>query len=363
MRTSKDSRIVPYRRDDERPEETADKIKRAAELLERVEVRRIRASAPPAEPVTRFFLAGKPIATPGNLVTLIAKSKTGKTAASGAMIAAAVSASLGKTDLDLLKFSASNPEGKALVVIDTEQSPFDAHACYMRSLNRAKTDKDHTWLHPYSLAGWSASELRAALRPVIEQADKLNDGMFAVVLDGVADFVADVNDLRECNPFVAELHALAIEFDCTVVCIIHSNEGKLAGDDGRGHLGKQLTRKAESNLLLKKVGEVTTVTSEKQRKAPITEADGVAFKWSDDEGRHISCEAPGTARDVQKTVDLHDLANEVFGADRQLRRMELERRIGDARNLKGNTPGRRVDEMKRLGVVKNVGFGLYERVA
>lgn len=362
MSASADSRIVPYSKDGESAEKLAQQEKRAAELLAKLEARRIRASAPPSEPVTRIFVAGKPIATPGNLVAIISKAKTGKTASVGAMVAAAIAASIENLDADTLHFTASNPNGKALILIDTEQSPFDAHACYMRSLGRAGADSDPSWLHAYSLAGWSAQDLWSALRPALEHGVKSTGGVFAVVLDGVADFVSDVNDPHESNAFVAELHGLAIEYDCSLVCIIHSNEAKTAGDDGRGHLGKQLTRKAESNLLLKKVGDVTTITSEKQRKAPITEADGVAFKWSDTEGRHVSCEAPGTTRDAQKTAELRDLANEVFGTDRQLRRMELERRIGDARNLKGNTPGRRVDAMKVLGVIRVTTLGFYERV-
>jgi hypothetical protein len=145
--------------------------------------------------------------------------------------------------------------------------------------------------------------------------------------------------------------------------VIHSNEGLKSGDDGRGHLGKQLTRKAESNLLLKKEGETTAITSEKQRKAPITAADGVAFKWSDEEGRHISCGIPIAVKEEAKIADLRDLANEVFATESGLRWAELNRRIADARNLKGNTPDRRIKEMRRLGVIKQSSFGLYERVA
>jgi hypothetical protein len=80
-----------------------------------------------------------------------------------------------------------------------------------------------------------------------------------------------------------------VKNNCPAICVIHSNEGEKAGNDSRGHLGKQLIRKAESNLLLKKNGEVTTITSDRQRQAPITEADGVAFEWSDEQQRHVTC--------------------------------------------------------------------------
>lgn len=336
---------------------------RKVALIDKLETRRLKASAPPPEPVTRFFVAGKPIATPGNLATLISKAKTGKTAGVGGIIASAVAAASGKIGLDTLGFTASNPEGKALVLFDTEQSQFDAYTCYMRALRRGGEDTDTPWLHAYGVVGWLAGELREELGPAMEQAAKANGGVFAVVLDGVADFVTDVNDPKECNAFVAELHGLANEYDCPIICIIHSNEGKTAGDDARGHLGKQLARKSESNLLLKKVGEVTTITSEKQRKAPITEADGVAFKWSDEEGRHISCDAPSATRASNKTLDLHDLADEVFGTEKALKWKDLKDRIAAARELKGNTPERRITDMKALGVIRQTPFGQYERVA
>jgi hypothetical protein len=334
----------------------------SGKLLASVEARRVTKAAPPAEPETRIYLAGKPVCTPGNLTNIISKAKTGKTAGIGGILASAVAAAAGRTGMDTLRFNAANPAGKALVLMDTEQSTYDAYLCLTRALDRAGEETDPPWLCAYSLAGVADDQLRSVLPDMLDEVSRRHGGIFAVILDGVADFVADVNDPKECNPFVAELHGMAIRHDCPIINVIHSNEGQRAGDDGRGHLGKQLTRKAESNLLLKKTNDVTVITSEKQRKAPITEADGVAFKWSDAEQRHVSCGAPASSKDAEKKATLTDLAAEVFGADRNIKWSELERRIGAARNLKGNTPGRRIDEMKRLGVIKLSLMGNYERI-
>lgn len=257
-------------------------------LAQRLDRARVRFAVPPPEPTTRLFLAGKPIATPGNLVTLIAKSKTGKTAATGAAVAAIIGAHYDRSDLDTFKFTAPHTS-EAVILIDTEQSPYDAWTCHSRTMARSGGGAEPEWLHHYALVGDSAAELRKALPVALDRGRSAHGGVFCLILDGVADFVASVNDEAECNDFVAHLRALAVQFDCPIICVIHSNEGLKTGDDGRGHLGKQLTRKAESNLLLKKVGDITTITSEKQRKAPITESDGVAFQWSDEHGRHVSC--------------------------------------------------------------------------
>ncbi len=337
--------------------------KPADSVLSDVIGRRIAASSPPPEPIPRFYLAGKPIATPGNLVSLIAKAKSGKTAAIGGILASAVASAVGRDGVDTLGFTASNPEGGALILIDTEQSMFDAYECYMRALHRAGQDEDPPWLCAYGLAGYAPDRLHAALQLVIEHAASAHPRIFAVVLDGVADFVADVNDIKESNALVADLHRLAIEYNCPIICVIHSNEGEKAGPDGRGHLGKQLARKSESNLLLVKDGDITTITSEKQRKAPITKADGIAFRWSDEEGRHVSCSPGFSMKEEARRAELADLAAEVFGTDSRLTWSELKRRIAAARGMKGKEPDKRITKMKEMGVIKGPSIGGYERVA
>lgn len=259
-----------------------------AELMSR----RVSVSSPPKEPITRLFLADKPIATPGNLQTLTAKSKSGKTVATGAATSAVIAAHSGTTQLrDTFKFRASNPNGHAVIIIDTEQSPYDAWTCYQRILNRAGEAVDPPWLLHFALVGYSVAKRKAALSMALEYAKKTFGGVFMVIIDGVAHFVSSVNEIEECNAMADWLRELSVTYDTAILCVIHANEGEKSGDDSRGHLGKQLMRDAESNLLLKKEGLITTITSEKQRKAPITESDRVAFQWSDEAQMHVSCEA------------------------------------------------------------------------
>lgn len=266
-----------------------------AELAARLQRKRVTHTSKPPEPVTRLFLADKPIATPGNIVTLISRAKTGKTAVLGAATAAIIAATTQTLDRDTFKFRASNPAGHAVIVIDTEQSRYDAWVCYHRALKRAGDEADPAWLHHYSLVGDTPHELLGELDLAIETAHAQCHGIFCIILDGCADFVNSVNDEAECNGFVTLLRKRATDNDCPILAVIHSNEAEKSGDDGRGHLGKQLIRKAESNLLLKKDGDITSITSDKQRKAPITEADQVAFQWSDEAQMHVSCTA-GTPR-------------------------------------------------------------------
>lgn len=279
------------------------------EKTSRLTGRRVSATNPPKEPVTRLFLAGKPIATPGNHTTIVSRAKTGKTATLGAATAAIITAATktGSLKPDNLGFTAANPEGHAVIVIDTEQSPFDAYTCYKRALDRAGEKDDPKWLYHYTLVGMAPEDLKAATDEAIKLAAEECGAVFILILDGVADFVNSVNDEAECNGVERWVRERTVVHNCPIICVIHSNEGVKTGDDGRGHLGKQLTRKAESNLLLKKVNDITTITSDKQRKAPITEADGISFRWSDADQRHVSCENEGKPKKVGGRQRLHTI--------------------------------------------------------
>lgn len=128
-------------------------------------------------------------------------------------------------------------------------------------------------------------------------------------IDGIGDLVLNVNDPAEANEFVAELHELAIGFDCPIVCIIHTNPN---GEKTRGHLGSQLERKAETNLRLDKGDEVTVVWSDRNRHAPIPKDKGPRFAWSDEHGMHITTKTLGTSKAAAKRERLALSAESVF---------------------------------------------------
>lgn len=325
-----------------------------SQLRRLLTTRRFSQASPPPEPEARFLIQGKPVCTPGNLTNIIAQAKAGKSAFVGAMISAVACAEAGNTDADNLGVTASLPRGRVLIHLDTEQSPFDHHQMILRALRRAGVTVAPAWLLSFALAGFSARELRRALEVALADHAK----PFAVLLDGVADFVVDVNDPAEANAFVAELHAFAIKSDCPVVNVIHENPGSESGKM-RGHLGSQLERKAESNLRLKKVEESTTVFSEKMRRAPILEKDGPRFRWDDGEGMHVSVESVGTARDSQKVAELHDIAVEVFEGGKLLSYSEVRAGVEEARGCSRATAERKVAEMRKALVIRAAGGGKY----
>jgi RecA-family ATPase len=64
-----------------------------------------------------------------------------------------------------------------------------------------------------------------------------------VIVDGVADLLADVNNIEQTNQLVSSLMRISTQYNCHIINVIHQNYGsqKL----GTGHLGSALEKKAE----------------------------------------------------------------------------------------------------------------------
>ncbi len=307
---------------------------------------------PPLRP--RFSLGGVVICTPGNLCAITAPVKVGKSALGSALIAATMVPP--GTEVDTLSAVGFNADGKALIYFDTEQSPDDFWYCVDRAKRRARVTKRPSWLEAHTLAGASARDCRLALRVKMADAAEAHGGIHSVLLDGVGDLVTDVNDAAECNDLVAELHALAIQYDCSIICVIHKNPGS---DKTRGHLGSQIERKSESNLSLEKEDEVTVIWSNKQRRAPIEKRTGPRFRWDDDLKMHVSVVST-TASVSRKELELHDMAAEAFGSACRMRYADLVRALAAARVISEPTAKRRVAEMRQHGVLADGQHGWLE---
>ena len=77
-----------------------------------------------------------------------------------------------------------------------------------------------------------------------------------VVIDGISDLMYNTNDIAESDSIVGKLMALSTEFNCHILCVLHTNPDS---DKARGHIGSTLQRKAETVLFVHKGGECTVV--------------------------------------------------------------------------------------------------------
>jgi hypothetical protein len=314
---------------------------------------------PPPEAV--YHLGATIISTPGNLTTITALAKAGKTAAMGGMMASTM-AGEGPEKRDCLQFRSANPNRLALLHFDCEQSPFDHAACVWRVVKRAGLKRPPDWFYSYWLTGLDPGQCWQFMARALELNAAKHRGVHSVFLDGAADFVNDVNDAAECNRRVADWQGLAIKHNCNFVPAIHFNPGT---DKGRGHLGSQLERKAETNLRLDKADGVTQIWSDKQRGAPIPKGNGVCFQWNDEAGMHLTIEnfEPPKIKEKRETLEMQ--AEDIFRQRPAMRYGEIVSYLTskDGLRLTESTAARRIRDMKRLEIIEKSVAGLWTRKA
>jgi len=306
-----------------------------------------RADVKPEDLDAVYTLDGKPVSTVGNLTSVTSQAKTGKSAVIGAMIAAAICDS--PEGRDFLGFGSENIAELPVLHFDTEQSPADHWHGIMRSLKRAGLERPPSFLRSYYLTGLPAKAAFNVVKQAIHRAADNAAVLHSVLIDGVGDLVADVNDAAEVNAFVAELHALAIDHKCPIVAVLHFNPET---SKARGHLGSQLERKAESNLRLDKEEDATVIWSNKQRRAEISRDFGPRFHWCKEAGMHTSIENRQCARIGARAEAAIPERDDVFFDRKAMRYSDLVEAIKVVSKCSDRTAKRRVTQWSQLGVIE-----------
>jgi len=232
-----------------------------------------------------------------------------KSAFLSAMIASAIQSPVADETLTF-GVKASNSTGKVVIHFDTEQSRYDHFALVSGAARRAGVEMPPEILRSFCLTDVNTWDRREMLR--LELARSAARGVFAVFLDGAADFVIDVNDTEESFGFVEMLHGWAILYNCVIVCVLHENPGSEYAKT-RGHLGSQLERKAETNLRLQKdKNGVTTIWSDKARHCSFPKEEGILISYDAERGLHVLDGSAKESKASAKRDDLKALAATVF---------------------------------------------------
>ena len=106
-----------------------------------------------------------------------------------------------------------------------------------------------------------------------------------VIVDGISDLMYNTNDIEESDRIVGKLMALSTEYNCHILCVLHTNPNS---DKARGHIGSTLQRKAETVIFVHKVGECSVVEPQFCRNE---EFEPFAF-IIDEEGLPVECDLP-----------------------------------------------------------------------
>jgi len=136
-------------------------------------------------------------------------------------------------------------EGRCLIHFDTEMGLWHTQQAAKRIESMAG-DIDLGCYKKYALRKLGHRDMLTFIEYILEE-NKGNNGL--VIIDGVADLVTEVNDIKDGNECVRTLMRLSVEYDCHIITVIHSNYGS---DKATGHLGSTLYKKCETAISLEK---------------------------------------------------------------------------------------------------------------
>tara|TARA_R110000824_G_scaffold53935_1_gene148884 strand:+ start:1455 stop:2297 length:843 start_codon:yes stop_codon:yes gene_type:complete len=187
------------------------------------------------------------LGTFGNLSVITAPPKTMKTF----FVSLLASAFLSGTNIYGGQIKGHRKDGH-LIHFDTEQGQWHAAKVFRRPLDMDSNipqDKYHT----FALRTVAFKERLEFIEYYLSE--KIDEPSL-VIIDGIADLLADVNNIEQSNKLVSELMRISTQYNVHIINVIHQNYGsqKL----GTGHLGSALEKKAETVISL----EANTVNKE-----------------------------------------------------------------------------------------------------
>ena len=254
----------------------------------------------------------------GNLMTIISGEGFGKSRLMSTIISSRYN-----SDCDSFGINLHLEDNELIVHIDTEQERNEVFNSMQRIEKRTGNPnglKIGSKIRNYVLQSFvtipTIKEKRNWLFNTIE---KYHENIGILVLDGVTDFISDVNNLSESQDFLARLNSYMSSYNFAVIATIHKNSNDDNGK-ARGHIGSELLRKSGSVFQLAKTQnthqffddteqeQVRTLSNDFRHGKNRFGKDNLStyFAWNDKERMFTSCEvsdvAPKTASYQQKLI-------------------------------------------------------------
>ena len=206
--------------------------------------------------------------TYGNFSCIVGASKARKSFFKSLLMAGYIG---GNTVEYAPDFKTHRIDEKTVLDFDTEQSEYHSQRVFKRVCDMVGVNPE--MYKPFSLRKYTHKERLEFIEWCI--LDKYKNCGF-VSVDGVADLVSDVNDLKECNSLVQKLMLWTDISKCHLTTILHTNFGS---DKPTGHLGSAVMKKAETVCFLEYGKEATSVKFKYTRGFPV---DDFAFEIGKD---------------------------------------------------------------------------------
>ena len=292
-------------------------------------------------------LCGVDVVSTGNVSTIVAGPKAGKSSVVAAILASAIN------EETYLGIKCRNPEGRPIIHIDTEQSP-SHHAKKIGTIKQRTGEDIPGHLVSFSMIGerLTSADIRTAIEVAIEGAGEEIDEVtpWAIILDGGADFLDNTNDIEESQNLVKDMMAIAVEFDTAIIVSIHLNPSPEGGvSKGRGHFGSELERKSETYLTIKREEDVRTLYTRVAREEEVPVGDGARFAWDVEAGMF------NTLAEEQKSYSTMDVLGVLDDAGGSLTRPKLKAALKEKHGGDPKTWDKRLKVLKADGLITYTG--------
>ncbi|SUE34418.1 AAA family ATPase [Rikenella microfusus] len=176
------------------------------------------------------------IGTLGNFSASIGKVKSKKTFNVSAIVASALS------DSTVLHYRAIFPDNKRKILyIDTEQGRHHCQQVLKRILRLAELPEDKK---PDNLLMLALRKFSPKIRLlIVEQAIDTIPDLGLVVIDGIRDFLYDINSPGESTDIISKFMQWTNDRQIHIHTVLHQNKND---EHARGHIGTELNNKAET---------------------------------------------------------------------------------------------------------------------
>lgn len=226
----------------------------------------------------------------GSIAVVSAPAGQGKT-----QLVSAICAAIGQGEFDNIDTLGFTSTAKSIIYIDSEQNKWEHHNTWRKCMTRLGISEGGGTPSAVSFRLISEIEDLSMRRSFLFDTLK-NDPPEIVLLDGIGDYVQDVNDSAECVSLIYKLSAIVKQQDIALLTTLHVNPAVNA-EKMRGVLGSELWRKAEFSALIKRVDpKVRCLTTDYLLGKNRSGIDVLSqhFTWCDDTRMMISCAAPTT---------------------------------------------------------------------
>ena len=302
---------------------------------ERIDPYRIDITKPYIEAEPMIAIDGSCLCSAGNISAIVGEAKSKKTFLTTALVASAIAYRFKNSQAFK---NISNNVTLNVLWLDTEQS--EGHVRKVIDRINTITGVKRTNMEDSRLNVYALRELDP-----LQRREVLYDALYTlrpnlVVIDGIADLQRDTNDLRESEALVGELMALSTQYNCHIICILHTNPGT---DKARGHVGSALQRKAESVIYVHKVDDISIVEPQFCRNEPF---ERFAFRVND-EGIPYLTELPLQSGDANSMVV--EILSTYFGGN--VDRKVLTNKIIELQGVSADTARMRIARAIKSGTI------------